>query len=222
MDSQIRKKRKYELKRRAEDMADTRQRITDAAIELHGTLGPARTTVSAVAELAGVQRHTVYRHFPTDVDLFASCSAHYMDDNPLPDLDPWRAVPDPHERLHRALDELYAYHERNVAMFSNVLRDAEVDEAVRDTLLPYRRYMAEAVEVLAAGWPGRGRRRRVLEAALSHAIDFHTWRSLTSDGQITRTEVVELAVALVAGVTAKKHEVISTQAGEGSRSRSTR
>src|SRR6476659_2729549 len=85
MSDKIPTKRKYELKQRAAEMAETRLRITEAAVELHGTVGPARTTVSAIAERAGVQRHTVYRHFPTDADLFAACSAHYVAAHPLPD-----------------------------------------------------------------------------------------------------------------------------------------
>src|SRR5512135_773026 len=105
-------KRKYELKQRAAEMAETRRRITEAAVELHGTVGPARTTVSAIAERAGVQRHTVYRHFPSDADLFGACSAHYLDANPWPDPEPWRAISDPQQRLARALDELYAWYER--------------------------------------------------------------------------------------------------------------
>ena len=48
-------KRKYELKKRAEQMGETRLRITEAAIELHGSVGPSRTTMSAVAERAGVE-----------------------------------------------------------------------------------------------------------------------------------------------------------------------
>ena len=85
----------YTLRRRAETMAATRQRITDAAVDLHGSVGPARTTISAVAERAGVQRHTVYRHFPTEDDLFAACSAHYFAAHPWPDPDAWRAIADP-------------------------------------------------------------------------------------------------------------------------------
>ena len=117
-------KRKYKLKKRADEMAETRRRITEAAVGLHGTVGPARTTLSAVAERAGVQRHTVYRHFPSEADLFGACSAHFFTANPWPDLESWRAIDDPHQRLARALDELYAYYERTEAMFSNVLRDA--------------------------------------------------------------------------------------------------
>src|SRR3712207_8957648 len=104
-------KRKYELKKRAEQMAETHLRITEAAIELHGSVGPSRTTMSAVAERAGVERRTLYRHFPNEADLFEACSSHYFAANPWPDLDAWRAIADPDERLERALDELYAYYE---------------------------------------------------------------------------------------------------------------
>lgn len=204
MDTQKRPKRKYELKQRAAEMAATRLRITEAAVELHGTVGPARTTLSAVAERAGVQRHTVYRHFPTDADLFGACSAHYYAANPWPDPEPWRAIDDPRRRLARALDDLYAWYERTEPMFSNVLRDLELVDAIPPTLAPLQTYLSETVEILAAGWPARGRRRRLLDAALHHAIDFRTWRSLTTDGRITRTEAAELAAALVAGAAARR------------------
>ena len=87
--------RKYELKKRAETMAQTRRRITEAAVELHGTIGPAQTTMSAVAEKAGVQRHTLYRHFPTEADLFGACSTHFFTENPLPDPESWQAIEEP-------------------------------------------------------------------------------------------------------------------------------
>ena len=198
MDNQKTPKRKYELKRRADEMADTRRRITEAAVELHGTVGPARTTMSSVAKRAGVQRHTVYRHFPDEEALFGACSAHYFTANPWPELEPWRTIGDPRQRLARALDELYAYYERTEPMYTNVFRDAALVDAVRTALVPLQAYLAEAVAILAAGWPARGRRRRVLEAALHHAVDFHTWRSLAESDRITRTEAVELAIALVA------------------------
>ena len=197
MSDEIPTKRKYELKQRAAEMAETRLRITEAAVDLHGTIGPARTTMSAVAERAGVQRHTLYRHFPTEADLFGACSAHYVAANPLPDKEPWRAIGDPKQRLARGLSDLYAYYERTEPMFSKVLRDAELVDAIPPVLAPRRAYMAEAAQILAVGWPTRGRRRRVLEAAIQHAIDFQTWRSLTTDGRITRDEAVELEVALV-------------------------
>ena len=148
-------------------MAATRLRITEAAVELHGTIGPARTTVSAVAERAGVQRHTVYRHFPTDADLFGACSAHYATAHPLPDPEPWRAIGDPRRRLACALDDLYAYYERTESMWSNVLRDLELVDAIRAAIVPLQSYLAETATILAAGWGARGRRRRVLDAALT-------------------------------------------------------
>ena len=99
MSREISPKRKYELKKRAEDMAETHRRITEAAIELHGAVGPSRTTLSAVARRAGVERRTLYRHFPTETDLFAACSTHYFTANPWPDLGAWRAILDPQQRL---------------------------------------------------------------------------------------------------------------------------
>jgi AcrR family transcriptional regulator len=190
-------KRKYELKRRAQEMAETRRRITEAAVELHGTVGPARTTMSAVAARAGVQRHTLYRHFPSELELFGACSGHFFAANPLPDPGPWRAMGDPRQRLARALDDLYAYYERTEPMFSKVLRDVELVEALVPTLVPMEDYVAEAIEILAVGWRARGRRRRVLAAALRHALDFHVWRSLAVDATVSRAEAVELIGALV-------------------------
>lgn len=190
--------RKYQLRRRAEDMVATRRRITQAAVELHGSIGPARTTVSAIAERAGVQRHTVYRHFPSEAELFGACSAHYLAEHPFPDLGRWRAIGNPRERLARGLDELYAYYERTEPMFSKVLRDLELVEAIGPTLGPLQDFLDSAVELLAIGWPARGRRRQVLGAALRHAVDFQMWRSLTADRTLTRAEAVELITALVA------------------------
>jgi AcrR family transcriptional regulator len=198
MDSEKpRPKRRYQLKKRADEMAETRRRITAAAVELHGTVGPARTTLSAVAERAGVQRHTLYRHFPDEAALFGACSAHFLAANPWPDLESWRAIGDPHRRLTWALDELYAYYERTEPMFSNVLRDVELVDALRPTIVPLQGFLAEAAEILASGWPTTGERRRVLAAAVSHAIDFQMWRSLVADDRITRAEAVGLVTALV-------------------------
>jgi AcrR family transcriptional regulator len=182
-------KRKYELKKRADDMADTHMRITEAAIELHGTVGPSRTTMSAVAERAGVERRTLYRHFPTEADLFTACSTHYFAANPWPDLAAWRAIRDPQERLEHALDELYAYYERTEPMLANVLRDAELVDSARAAVAPLHAYLDEAVTVLMAG-RGRG---QVLRAALRHALAFSTWQSLG----VRRADAVRLVTALV-------------------------
>jgi AcrR family transcriptional regulator len=193
---EIAPKRKYELKKRAEEMAKTRLRITEAAIELHGTVGPARTTLSAVAERAGVERRTLYRHFPSEADLFAACSSHYFAAHPWPDLGSWRAIRDPQKRLERALDELYAYYERTEPMFRNVLRDAELVDFARDAVAPLHAYLDEAAEILTIGRPVRGRRRQLLRRALRHALVFSTWHSLTTNG-IGRSDAAKLITALV-------------------------
>jgi AcrR family transcriptional regulator len=189
-------KRKYKLKKRAEQMGETRLRITDAAIELHGTVGPSRTTMSAVAERAGVERRTLYRHFPNEADLFAACSSHYFTANPWPDLGNWRAIRDPQQRLERALGELYAYYERNEPMFSNVFRDAEVVDFARDAVAPLDVYLDEAAEILTTGRQARGRRRQLLRGALRHALAFSTWHSLSTNG-IGRSDAAKLMTSLV-------------------------
>jgi AcrR family transcriptional regulator len=190
-------KRRYRLKKRADAMAETRRRIASAAAELHGTVGPARTSLSAVASRAGVQRHTVYRHFPNEAELFGACSAHFFTEHPLPDIEPWRKIGDPGQRLQQALDDLYGYYESTERMFSNVLRDAELIEGLRPTLLPMQEYLEEGAGLLAAGWGTRGRRRLLVAAATRHAVDFQAWRSLSQDSRITRGDAIELVTGLV-------------------------
>jgi AcrR family transcriptional regulator len=205
MSREIPPKRKYELKKRGEEMAETHRRITDAAIELHGTVGPSRTTLSAVAKRAGVERRTLYRHFPTEADLFAACSTHYFTANPWPDLGTWRAIGDPQQRLVRALDELYAYYERTEPMLSNVLRDAELVDFARGAVAPLHAYLDEAVEILTIGRQVvRGRRRQILGGALRHALAFSTWRSLSTNG-VGRSDAVKLMAALVEAAATPQH-----------------
>jgi AcrR family transcriptional regulator len=189
--------RRYQLRKRAEAMEATRRRITEAAMDLHGTVGPARTTLTAVAERAGVQRQTVYRHFADEEELFAACSGHFAALHPWPDAGRWRSIADPAERLRVGLDELYAWYETTEAMWTNVLRDATLVAAVDSVLEPFRAYLDEAARALASGWGARGGRRATLLAATRHAVDFHTWRSLARDGRLGRASVVELTSAMV-------------------------
>lgn len=204
MSRETRPKRRYELKKRAEQMAETHRRITEAAIELHGSVGPARTTLSAVAERAGVERRTLYRHFPNEADLFAACSSHYFAANPWPDLGNWRAIRDPRQRLQRALDELYAYYERTEPMLTNVLRDTELVDFARAAVAPLHAYLEEAAEVLTTGRQVRGRRRQLLKRALRHALAFSTWRSLSTSG-IGRSDTTKLITALVEAADGDRH-----------------
>ena len=168
----------------------------EAAIELHGTVGPSRTTLSAVAKRAGVERRTLYRHFPTEADLFAACSTHYFSANPWPDLGGWHAIRDPQQRLAVALDELYAYYERTEPMLANVLRDAERNDLARDGVAPLNAYLEEAADILMSGRQVRGRRRALVGGALRHALAFSTWRSLAANG-VGRSDAATLMTALV-------------------------
>jgi AcrR family transcriptional regulator len=191
-------KRPYRMKRRAELEARTRRRITKSAVELHGTLGPAQTSISAVAERAGVRRSTVYRHFPDEAALFAACSSHWSAANPPPALDSWAAVRDPDERLRTALGELYAYFRRTERMMGNLLRDEATVPTVGRLMGAYRGYLDAARDTLMRGRSARGRARAAVAAAVGHALAFHTWRSLSRDQGLGDERAAELMCRLVA------------------------
>ena len=176
--------RKYELKQRAEHVEDTRRRIVEATSRLHLERGPAATSIAEVARLAGVQRRTVYNHFPDDTALFAACSAHWAAQHPPPQPGDWTD-------LRHGLRELYAWYRETEPMTANVLRDAEVIPALRRVIEPgFGAYLECARAALGQGL---GRNRRV-EAAIRLVTDFHAWRSLAPLGD---DEAAELAAGLV-------------------------
>lgn len=187
----------YRLKRRAESQAGTRLRIVEAAVALHRTLGPARTTISAIAERAGVQRLTVYRHFPDEIALLMACSGHFLALHPLPDPAPWREIADPIRRLETGLTALYAYFAETGELWAAVLRDAEVHEPTRLILKRRNEPWSAIREVLSEGFRARGKTRKVVDAAVAHAVDFHTWQSLVEEGGLASAQVVQLMVAMV-------------------------
>ena len=189
--------RKYEMKRRAQRQEETRQRITEATVELHEALGPAKTTISAIAERAGVQRLTVYRHFPDERALLSACSSHYEAANPPPDPEPWTQITNPEDRLRRALAETYAYHRRTEPMMTKVLRDAQVHTPTFEVTVPYLQHWDRARYALATGWGAEDQRLKTLLAALSHALDFRTWRSLVHEQGLTDEQAIELMVGMV-------------------------
>jgi AcrR family transcriptional regulator len=189
--------RKYNMKRRAERQDETRRRIVDATVELHKTIGMARTTISAIAEKAGVQRLTVYRHFPDERALFFACSGHWTAANPPPDPAWWTQVSDPQERLRVALGEVYAYHRRTEPMMANVIRDAQVHSLTREMAEPYFQHWERMRYVLATGWGVEDERLDLLLAALGHALDFQTWRSLVRQQGLQDEQAVEVVVGMV-------------------------
>jgi AcrR family transcriptional regulator len=182
--------RQYELKRRAEHQHKTRERIVEAAIELHQTLGPRATTVSDIARRAGVGRVTVYRHFQDEIALGRACSGRYNERNPPPDPAAWEAIANPVERLRGALRETVAYHRATAAMSARVLADGREHEI----MAPYHAHWERATEVLLRPWRVRGRRRRLVRAAIALALSFDTWRTLSHERALTDEESVDLLV----------------------------
>lgn len=177
------RKRPYRKGRRAEAEEDTRRRITEAAVALHGSIGPANTKLTDVAELAGVSRMTVYNHFPTETDLFVACSTHWASQNPFPDPSSWTDMGDAGNRLRVALRELYEWYDQKQGMLGPVLRDARVITALAEVMVgQWDDYLVRVVDALASGWPGPTRRSKNLRASLRLAADFHTWRILTDAG----------------------------------------
>lgn len=189
--------RTYRKRKRAELEERTRERITEATVDLHGSVGPARTTIKAVAERAGVQRATVYRHFPDEQALFNACSAHWLAGHPLPDIQAWGEIADPAERLRTALGELYDWFERGEYMLEKTTRDVATVEALRPSMEAMGAWLAAALETLWQGRGERGARRRHVRALLGHALEFETWRSLVRHHGLRRSEAVGLMAAAI-------------------------
>jgi AcrR family transcriptional regulator len=188
--------RKYELKQRAESVTETRQRIVEATVALHTSLGPARTTISAIAEHAGVQRLTVYRHFPDERALFEACSGHWAVENPTPDPAAWASIEDPVKRLRAGLTEIYAFYRTTEGMTGNLQRDFPDSPVLREVAVPFLEYWQTVRDVLDRGWHTRGRRRTLLRAVIGHAVEFETWRSLVRREGLDDIAAVEAMVSL--------------------------
>ena len=186
--------RSYVLKDRARRQEETRRRIVDAAIDLHQTIGPARTRFSDIAERAGVGRVTVYRHFADEPALAAACSGHYFATHPMPDVALWRAIADPAERLRRGVRETLEWWGANAPMMGHVLADAR-DHPV---MAPFHRHWDAAVEALCSGSSASGRPRARLRAAVALALGFETWRTLVAEGGLSVDEACDFLVEAVA------------------------
>lgn len=189
--------RPYRKRRRAEQEAQTRERITEAAVKLHGTIGPAQTTVSGVADEAGVQRATVYRHFPDAASLFAACSEHYWATHPPPNPEGWSSISDPAIRLRDALREMYAFYGGVEGMLEKTSRDAARVPAMAGPVAAFGSYLEAITTAIVAGRSERGAARRRVRAAVGHAISFATWQSLARRQGLDDAEAVALMAALV-------------------------
>jgi AcrR family transcriptional regulator len=186
--------RKYELKRRAESQAETRRRIVEAAVQLHQTKGPGLTSISDVARLAGVQRNTLYRHFPDEHSLLLACSGHYGQLNPPPDPTTWQAEGDATRRLRLGLTDLYSFYGRAEEMLTKVVRDAEFHEGVREIqALRSGQLRKAAHDTLAEGLSRNARTRAMLDVAL----DFRTWKRLVRLDGLSQKAAVETMVSAI-------------------------
>ena len=188
-------KRKYVLKQRAEKRAETRRRILEATADLHRTVGPAKTQIAEIARRAGVQRVTVYDHFPDERSLLAACSTHWRALHPAPDPAPWTAIEDPKARLRLALHDLYGWYRQTEPMTGKVLRDAETIPALGAIVEGgLGRYLSGVRTLLAAPFRARGKRRERIDAAVRAVVDFHFWQALAPVGD---SQAAELAAGLV-------------------------
>jgi len=184
--------RTYTLKRRADQQAETRRRIVEAAVELHSSVGPALTTFSMVAERARVQRHTLYAHFPDERSLYMACSGLAMERDPLPEAAAWRTIEGRRERLRAGLLAVYSWYERNAKLAACVLRDAEYHPLTREiAALQFGPFMAAYQEVLGAGLSLK--QRAVLQLSLS----FFTWRTLVRESGLEQANAAEVMVQAI-------------------------
>lgn len=191
--------RTYRKAARAESEAATRQRIVESAVALHLERGPVQTSINAVAERAGVNRVTVYRHFPDDRSLFEACSAHARQLYPPPDVSQWRGIERPLQRMESGLVELYAYFRRTEGGWANVLRDAELSSVVKEMAEQKRLgYLRDARDALLAGWSAADQRQ--LQALLTLATDFRTWQTLARREGLDDTAIITLMLRLAKAV----------------------
>lgn len=190
--------RPYRMNQRAASMQVTRRRIVEAAVELHDELGPARTSIKAIAERAGVQRLTVYRHFPDEVALLTACSSKWAAENPSPDPAEWERIGDPVKRLCHALRSLYGYYVRHERMLTNLMRDEAEIPFLKESMDGFRAYLRDIEGRLSGGWRIRSGRSHDIEALVRHSLAFETWRALKAQGLNPR-EAAELMVTAVAG-----------------------
>jgi AcrR family transcriptional regulator len=186
-------KRTYRKAKRAQDEGRTRNRIVDATEYLHGSVGPAHTTVSAVADRAGVTRATVYRHFASDESLFLACSRQWLSRQRLPDPAAWDLIEDPTERLSAGLVDIYGFYRRGQQMIRNIHRDVDAVPAV--VVAARRSREQQWLDTLLAPQPGH--RRKLVRAAVAHATTFTTWQSLCGTQGLSDRSAAELMVGMV-------------------------
>lgn len=190
------KKRKYNKTRRAEQQDETRARIVEATVALHEQLGPANTSIKAIAEKAGVQRLTVYRHFPDDASLLKACTAHYLGQHPPPNMADWAGIKDAGEKTRAALLAFYSYYRGTEGMWGVAYRDIEKVKAMQAPMAQFQAYLDQVRDDLVASWKSRPVDKKSLAITLRHGLRFTTWASLKNDN-LTDRKITELVMGWI-------------------------
>ncbi len=190
-------RRRYQFRRRAQSQAETRRKIVEATVHLHEKLGPRATTISAIAEQAGVQRLTVYRHFPDDAALFGACSSHWLARHPLPDPAIWRSIAAWRPRCCAAFAAFYTYYRRNDGMLTSVFRDADLP-AMQAPMQGFAGFYRQTRDDLLEAAPPALAHSKPFAETLGHALAFATWQSLAD--RFTDSEMVALIMAWLEGI----------------------
>lgn len=192
-------KRKYTKKRRAEQQEKTRERIVAAAVALHEELGPAQTTIKALAERAGVQRLTVYRHFPDEASLFEACSSQWLMQNPPPAVDEWQGTEPSIEKCRQAFKAFFSYYRRTQRMWHQVYQDEEKAPAMAETMKKIEAYMDQVRDDLLKNWDTDKKRKKYLSVTIRHCLRFSTWLSLEKE-RLSDKDKVTVAVNWLRGI----------------------
>jgi AcrR family transcriptional regulator len=187
------KSRKYQQKRRADQAQQTRQQIVQAAMELHEKLGPAMTSIKAIAERAGVQRLTVYRHFPDEASLFKACTSHWMELHPLPAISDWAGIDQPITLISSVLLDFYQHYRSNERMWTVAYRDVDELEALHEPMAAVDSYLDHIRDELLSASKLKAKDKNRLALTLRHCLRFSTWQSLKAEN-LTNREMVELVM----------------------------
>lgn len=189
-------KRKYTKGKRAQQQVQTRERIVEAVVALHEEIGPANTSIKAVAEKAGVQRLTVYRYFPDDDSLFQACTTHWLKLNPPPDAAEWANIDRADERCHAALLAFYRYYRHTKKMWVGAYRDIEDVAALKKNMSGFETYLDQVRDDLLLPWKLKGKRKQQLSITLRHCLQFTTWQSLKRE-KLNDKQITELVMTWI-------------------------
>ncbi len=188
--------RKYKKTKRAEQQEQTRERIVEATVALHEEIGPANTSIKAIAERAGVQRLTVYRHFPDDFSLFQACTSHWLSYNPPPDAANWQEMTNADEKTAAAFLAIFKYYRGTETMWTGAYRDLEDVDALREVLKGFEGYIDQVRDGLLVSWKLKGKSKQQLSITLRHCLRFTSWQSLKRE-KLNDKQIVDLVMSWI-------------------------